>query len=152
MFLLLIATLGGDWSYEGFASEPARPGSVKREPAAPAPHATVMSSPAAVPLAPTPPAATVELGVRPAVAVKPATDPKSSPPKRVKADEPTRTMPWRLADVSGQVWEHANPDWLHYWVTYRNARLAASRVAPRSDPGNVPTEGACTSGRCERSP
>jgi hypothetical protein len=73
---------------------------------------------------------------------------RKPPPKTIRSTAPTRPMLWRLADASGQVWEHADPDWLRCWVTYRNGRVAVSRVAPQSDPVATPPGGACTSGRC----
>jgi hypothetical protein len=145
MFLLLVAALAGNWSYEGFASEPVQPGPVKPESRAPGRIETVMPTLALVPSPPTPPASTVEVAPGSVVAAGPASAPKSPSTRTIKTDSPSHPILWRLADVGGEVWEHADREWLRYWVTYRNTRLAESRyevVTPVLD-------GTCTSGRCK---
>jgi hypothetical protein len=152
MLLLLVATLGGRWSFDGFASDPSRPVSVKpgSAPPAPASPGPVRPTPAVASPPTTHPAPAVELIERPSVEDKSPPHPKPSPPGTTEAKAPTRPISWRLADVSGQIWEHPDPEWLRCWVAQRNARLAASRVAPRYDPAMNPPDGTCPSGRRQR--
>jgi hypothetical protein len=155
MLLLLIATLAGNWNYEGFVSDPAQPGpvkpeSVKPESGVPVPLGTVMPSLAIVPAPPMTPASTVEIDPSPLVAACPSSVPTSLLPKTIEAKSPSRPKRWRLTDFAGQVWEHADREWLFCWITYRNARLAVPRAAPRYELDAPWLEGTCTTGRCKR--
>jgi integrase len=55
---------------------------------------------------------------------------------------------WRLADSTGQVWEHTDPQWLRRWVEIRNTSVrtvVVPSLAPRYSGG-----GYCANGRCSR--
>ena len=88
----------------------------------------------------------------PKIAPKPATVAKAMPPRTVNPKSrprvvaPPRPTSWRLADASGQVWEHTDPNHLRRWVAYRNAMLTGSWY----DASIGPPGGPCTSGRCDR--
>jgi hypothetical protein len=126
MTLILLTALSG-WSYGGFVSDPAREIRPPVLPDAPARPDT-----GSVP-GPTRPSVLPPKTVAPAIAMPP-------PPR-----PPTM---WRLADSSGQVWEHTDPEWLRRWVEMRNASLRTV-VVPSVAPflyGN----GSCANGRCSR--
>jgi hypothetical protein len=181
MLWLILAALVGNWRYEGFASDPARPTPVVPKPVVPepvvpkpvvpepvvpepvvpepvAPEPIAPESPAEEPQAPLPlPASPVGVDDRPvptAGAPAPAPSvPKSMPPRLlIKPQAPVRPAPvsWRLVDVRGQVWEHADRDWLRHWVAHRNASLTGYWITPWYEPVPAPADGPCPSGRCPR--
>jgi outer membrane biosynthesis protein TonB len=144
MKTLIAAAALASWGYSGFATDPtkpqaSRPGASPTLPAAPpvAPKPEAPPAPAAAPTpAPTkPPVSSPPRDSRPAAAPK-----ASAPPA------PARPTVWRLSDASGQVWEHADAEWLRRWVSSRNASLTARRAAP---PVSYAAS-ACSSGRCPR--
>jgi hypothetical protein len=175
MLWLIIATLVGNWRYEGFASDPARPTPVVPRPVVPepvvpkpivpepvvpepvAPEPIAPESPAEEPPAPLPlPASPMGVDDRPVpTAGAPAPSPsvpKSVPPRPIQPQAPIRPAPviWRLVDVRGQVWEHADRDWLRHWVAHRNASLTGYWITPWYEPVRAPADGPCPSGRCRR--
>lgn len=110
MKALLLAALLAGWSYGGFTEDPGD---------APAPKPGPDSRPDIFP-----------------PAAKPARKHGPPPPPHAPASFPAAPRVWRLADARGQVWEHADPDWLRRWVESRNRQLAPA--AP------------CVTGRCPR--
>src|SRR4051794_12412012 len=105
MLLLLVTALVGQWRYEGFTSAPAGAG--------PEPAARLVPTVAAP-------------------AVVPPTPTSTPPPPNVKVDAPAPPTLWRLADAGGQIWEHANPEWLRFWVGEHNASLTLDEGRPRT--------------------
>ena len=97
----------GAWTYSGFLAPPAIP--------AVQPVPPPVSPPSEPPAAPAPQPAEVE----PAAAPPPP--PLASKPDPAPAS-PAGTL-YRLADASGQVWEHADPTWLQEFVLDRNRQL-----------------------------
>jgi hypothetical protein len=164
MLWLLAATLVAGWRYEGFDSDPppppavpSPPQSVPAEPVGPEPASEPAPKPAPGPdlanLAPAPlplPVTTAGTGGCPHPALKQALVPRPPAAKAKRPIAPSLPRSWRLADVSGQVWEDPDPSWLRRWVVYRNASLTGYRMTSLSDPIETGPAGRCTSGRCER--
>jgi hypothetical protein len=172
MLWLIIAALVGNWRYEGFASDPARPTPVVPEPVVPkpvvpepvvpepvvpepvapepvAPEPIAPDSPAVEPPAPLPlPVSPVGVDDRPVPPASAPSVPKSAPPKPIKPQAPIRPAPvlWRLVDVRGRVWEHADRDWLRHWVAHRNASLTGYWITPWYEPVRAPADESCYSG------
>ena len=110
---LTLAALG-PWTYAGFLAEPSPPPPPASSLAFPridlsryevAPPSTAPVVPKATP--------------RP----EPARQPKlpSAPP--VPPSLPVQAIRYRMADGTGQVWEHPDPAWLQAFVVDRNQRL-----------------------------
>jgi hypothetical protein len=137
--LIVVAALGG-WSYDGFADEPSRP--APAAPAAPAP--TVPADPPAGRKPPTPAPVVEARKPQPTAPAVPA----AAPPPRASVIPPAPTR-WRLADASGQAWEHTDIDALRRWVAGRNAALSY-RPAQVYRPMFPAFSGTCTSGACYR--
>jgi hypothetical protein len=137
MLLIVAAALGG-WNYGGFAEDPTS--------SLPPPRVTP-----APPVPPDPPAGRKPPTPSPIVA--PRTQRELAPalsappiPRPTNGIPPAPTR-WRLADSSGQVWEHNDLAGLRRWVAERNAALAYA--AAWSDRGRRPaTFGGCSSGAC----
>ncbi len=147
--LLALATLA-PWSYSGFLGEAG---------AAPS-RASGRSPAAAIPSAPTEPSPDPGFPPNPGVArytepaaprvgppplaarTEPRLDPPALPPKR-GTPAPASGV-YRLADGSGQLWEHADPATLRAFVEARNRGFFV-RPAAHPAPSGLPT---CASGRC----
>ena len=106
--LALALALTSTWSYAGFVANPTAPPD-DRPPAVPA----VPPAPA-VPVIPPPP----EPPPRPPAPPAPPTPPPAPP------TPPPAATRYRMADISGQVWEHDDPDVLRAFVLQRNALLS----------------------------
>ncbi len=144
MYTLLALTALWGWTYEGFCSDPGGD----------APVVKVIVVPKVSPdSAPSPPPG------RPAPAVAPpaepppiAIEPRLPAPPAVKLwYPPAQPTLWRLADASGQVWEHTNAEWLTRWVASRNQALKrppARIFRPVVPPATYTTN--CANGRCYR--
>jgi hypothetical protein len=139
MTLLLVLTVLGDWSYDGFVADPAptnpSAGVVRRAETLPATRA--QSAPPSLSTA---------------AKTKSVVMPPSAPP--VAAQMPPPLQRWRLADATGQVWEFHDPERLKEWVKARNAV-----PPPTSIPGGTSlavtyppffTTSNCASGQCYR--
>ena len=146
MKLLFFAAVLANWSYDGFVADPAKP-----QPNAPQESAVAPASPAPKPepaattiKTPEPSPRTPSAEAKPAVAkpaiAKPAT-------VRAAVAAPVR---WRLADSTGQVWEHTDPDWLSRWVAERNAQVAYSAVYYTNAPAAPGSSWTCTPNGCYR--
>ncbi|MGE3820972.1 MAG: hypothetical protein AB7I30_16290 [Isosphaeraceae bacterium] len=73
--------------------------------------------------------------IPPPAAPVPTPRPPEPSEVRVRSDPPARPKLWRLADSTGQVWEHPDPDWLKRWVGLENDRIRRGReAAARSSP------------------
>ena len=102
------------WTYPGFLARPAATPAPTPPPAVPA------GSPSSSPANPILP-----------VVIDPPVDPPVAPPIRPTpettgpdaAQAPTEPPRYQLADISGQVWEHADLAWLQEFVGDRNRRL-----------------------------
>lgn len=138
MKLLVVAAVLAHWNYGEFVADPPAP-----KPSA-APHGTAAHAPAVPP----PASAPERHDTAPAGA-------SSRPPAGTAARSeaaPAALTPhpalWRLADSSGQLWEHADPAYLSRWVAERNRSLAAP--GGREGPGPVapPSSWTCTPGGC----
>ena len=138
MFTILLLTAIDGWGYEGFASEP---GPVPQTRTTPETKPAAPPAPPAVPppVVPPPPPATTETPK-----AKPSAKAVAPPPPRAAA--PPVVPQYRLADATGQVWQHADADWLRRWVASRNAavRPVTTYAGPRA------TAPACANGRCPR--
>jgi len=116
--IALLALATTPWTYAGFVADPAPP-----------------SPPPAPAVIPAPPAAPSTPSVSPTAAPEPATTTVVPPippilpvPPVVAAVAPTpHPVHYRLADVSGQLWEHADPAALQAFVQDRNRQLLGSR-------------------------
>lgn len=120
MTLVVLGALAG-WQYEGFVGDPDTnlPASTRvvksgydsqesTEELSPPPRSDVTRRVAV-------PDIQLDLNARSASPVVEASVVPLSPPRK-----------WRLADNSGQVWEHADREWLSRWVQARNQTLLAA--------------------------
>ncbi len=127
--IALLALGTTPWTYAGFVADPAPP--------SPPP------APAVIPATPATPAAPSTPSVSPTAAPEPATTtvvppiPPVPPVPPVVAVAPTpHPVHYRLADVSGQLWEYADSAALQAFVQDRNRQLLGSRsfVIPLGSP------------------
>lgn len=99
----------GSWTYADFVADPRRPA------------AAIEPPPKVIPTA----------------AILPPTRPVARPTPTPPASVPIRPQPrYHLADVSGQVWEHTDPNWLQTYVQQRNQQFLFA----------VPARSVCTTG------
>lgn len=116
--LLALALLGDGWTAAGWVANPAPPVPAPVIPPAPDPN----------PLGSAPPPVAPPIVQTPSAPV--------APPAR-----------YRLADATGQVWEHADRAGLEAYVAARNAQLAAP-APPQVRYFSAPSS--CSTGRCPR--
>ena len=128
MIATLALTLVGGWTYAGLLAEP----STTPKP----PEAAQVSAKA------TADAKTEAVKPSPVVAGAPAPAP-TSPPQTQSAS--TRPTLYRLADATGQSWEHADPAYLSSFVASRNVS-AASTFTYSTAPATSAAQ--CATGRC----
>lgn len=127
MLCLLFTVFLEGWRYDGFVAErpvPSRPNSRPE----PVPLIPVLPSPGPPPTreAPKPEGESTDQRPRNAtVTIPPPSKPRGRPEN------------WTLADSSGQVWEHPDPDWLKRWVGLENDRLRRLSL-PESRPSYKP--------------
>ena len=126
MIATLALTLVGGWTYAGLLAEP----STTPKP----PEAAQVSAKA------TADAKTEAVKPSPVVAGAPA---PTSPPQTQSAS--TRPTLYRLADATGQSWEHADPAYLSSFVASRNVS-AASTFTYSTAPATSAAQ--CVTGRC----
>ncbi len=146
MTSILAAAALGAWSYSGFLAEtapngpPSPPPPSVPAPRPPAPGPSPLPDPPKIDeepaRRPSPPPAS-----RPAEAARPG--PAATPPPPVAAP-PAVALRYRLADASGQLWEHADPDALRAFVRARNQAWSAPIAASPYFFG----PSTCASGRC----
>ena len=141
MTSILALAVVGSWTYAGFLAEPA-----------PAPPVLPPASGPLHPAAPTRPASpAIDFGptMKPEPEPEPETEPKAPaaepPPVPPSASIPSPAPRYRLADSSGQAWEHADPEYLRSFVETRNRSFA-----PRNRYYSAPAyrSSRCTTGRC----
>lgn len=120
-----IAQSPASWGYDGFAAD-----TVKAVSPAP-PEDDRDRNPFIVDPDPAPPPP-------PDVAPPPPYVPPPPPP--APAPEPPAPPPtlYQLADAWGQVWTHADPEYLRQWVAQRNAQLAVPPAAVYRGPAYCP--------------
>lgn len=133
--ILALAALGS-WTYAGFLAEPT--------PAPPAPP------PASAPSRPIEPEKILEPAPKPGPQdpFEPEEEPEEEPEKQPEAPPAsTATSPtrYRLADASGQVWEHSDPVNLQSFVEARNRSFVQQRYYQPLRARSAP----CLSGRCK---
>jgi len=143
MTSILAAAAIGAWSYAGFLAEP---GPTPPSPSFPAPS----PSGPVIPPAPVPPSIDREPASPPAA---PARGPVARPQDPARPGPPAGPPPvagrpaaarYRLADASGQLWEHADPDTLRAFVQGRNQAWLIPLATPFFSHGPA----TCASGRC----
>ena len=137
MKLLIVAAALSNWSYDGFVSDPPKP-----QPAAPQERAV---APPAAKTSPPEHAARAEKSAPAAPAVK-----ERKPAAERWTFAPDQSTSWRLADSSGQVWEHTDSAWLSRWVADRNAQIGQARGAPPIGPPTAGGSVICTPSGCYR--
>ena len=125
MIATLALTLVGGWTYASLLAEPS--------PAPKPPDAALVSAMA--------PADAKTGSVKPSPALARASSPTSPTPPPASA----RPSLYRLADATGQAWEHADPAYLSNFIAARNASAAATftcNTAPAYSAAQ------CAIGRC----
>jgi hypothetical protein len=124
VILLLIATLVADWRFEGFASDPDRPGPVQRaqRPADPQPGPPPVPPPPA-------PEAPGEADKPPMTAPPRPLVPRPAPrkPRTIRVEVSPQPRSPSLAHRGGQVRGDADPGRPRRGVAYRNVSLTAAR-------------------------
>jgi hypothetical protein len=151
MTTIIAALALGGWGYGGFLDEPSSPmppaaSAPAPQPPEPGPLTRQEPRPPEVPretVIPKPPAASLtqepasEPATRPVVVATPVVKPEPARP----AVSQLPPVVYRLADSAGQVWEHADPNWLRTFVEERNRSIVIA-------PAFLPTS--CVGGRCPR--
>jgi hypothetical protein len=125
MMSTLALSVLGTWSYAGFLAEPSP---------------TPVPSPTPAPAPKLPPAPSAPIPLEPEQPLIPAEAPRQAylcPPKAPAKRPPVSSSPilpsptlYRLADASGQTWEHPDPAYLSGFVEDRNRRFASVSLAP----------------------
>jgi hypothetical protein len=136
--LILLSAISA-WEYDGFVSDPGD--SVNPSPAgAAAPEIPAIPPPAVSPEAP-------KAHVAPAARPREEAAARPTPPAAAANRAATPAL-WRLADASGQVWEHTDPAWLKTWVQSRNGELQRASAPVYSPMQSVFAPAGCPGGRC----
>ncbi len=144
MKLLIVAAVLANWNYGEFVSDPIKP-----RPVAVQEHPAASPAPAYTPVPPTASASAPRRKVTPPAATATQHSPENTVSARELSPTPTpQPLLWRLADSSGQFWEHADPSWLSRWVAQRNASLAGHRVRGTLGPIAPSTSWTCTPSGC----
>ena len=139
MTILLVLTLSafGDWTYDGFASDTAKP-------AATASVVRVQDTPLVQrPPKPTPRETTDSVDSASRKSLTPSAALVTAPPAG-----PSTLQRWRLADASGQVWEFHDPERLKEWVKARNASPSVNTTVLPTGPLSFGWTSNCPTGRC----
>jgi len=137
--IIALAALGS-WSYAGFLEEPGGVQPAPQPPAhapAPAPETPSPSPPRRPEVPEAPPAP-------PPLPPPPAETSKAPAPRAEVVAPPAAPARYRLADASGQVWEHPDPGQLRSFVEGRNRSFAA----PAYYQAATVRYSSCANGRC----